>query len=174
VIAVDTNILVYAQKAHSPWNAKARAALDRLVSSGVEWAIPFHCLVEFFAISTHPRVYKPPSTSTAALTQIDYWLEAPRLTLLSETRATWSVLGALVVSAKIAGPAIYDARIAAVCIEHGVSELWSSDRDFSRFPSLRVVNPLVDPLPARASESRATYRVPGRRRGRRPANVQSR
>jgi len=38
-----------------------------------------------------------------------------------------------------------DVRIAALCLRHGVTELWSTDRDFSRFPALRVVNPLLKP-----------------------------
>jgi len=47
------------------------------------------------------------------------------------------------VEGKIAGPQVHDARIAALCRDHGVHELWSADRDFSRFAGLAVVNPLV-------------------------------
>lgn len=46
-------------------------------------------------------------------------------------------------TARIAGPAVHDARIAAICLQHGVSELLSADRDFSRFPELKTRNPLV-------------------------------
>ena len=42
-----------------------------------------------------------------------------------------------------------DARIAALCLSHGVSELWSADRDFSRFPDIAVRNPLVPPSRSR-------------------------
>jgi predicted nucleic acid-binding protein len=38
---------------------------------------------------------------------------------------------------------VHDARIAALCLQHGVRELWSADRDFNRFPALRTRNPLV-------------------------------
>jgi len=38
---------------------------------------------------------------------------------------------------------IHDARIAAICLENGVVELWSADRDLGRFAGLKVVNPLV-------------------------------
>lgn len=41
------------------------------------------------------------------------------------------------------GPRVHEARIAALCLLHGVGELWSADRDFSRFPELEVRNPLV-------------------------------
>jgi hypothetical protein len=43
----------------------------------------------------------------------------------------------------ITGPAVHDARVAALCLAHGVRELWTADRDFSRFPRLRAVNPLL-------------------------------
>jgi predicted nucleic acid-binding protein len=48
-----------------------------------------------------------------------------------------------IVSGRIAGPRVHDARIAALCLAHGVRELWTADRDFSRFPSLATSNPLA-------------------------------
>ena len=45
--------------------------------------------------------------------------------------------------ARIQGPAVHEARIAALCLTHGVRELWSADRDWSRFPELAVRNPLL-------------------------------
>ena len=62
--------------------------------------------------------------------------------LLSESEQYWVVLRELLSTSQVAGARIHDARIAALCIQHQVSELWSADRDFSRFPKLRVVNPL--------------------------------
>jgi predicted nucleic acid-binding protein len=44
---------------------------------------------------------------------------------------------------RVTGAKVHDARIAALCLSHGVSELWSADRDFSRFPDLKTRNPLV-------------------------------
>ena len=54
----------------------------------------------------------------------------------------WEVLRPLIEENRLTGPAIHDARIAAICIEHGVSTLWSADRDFSKFAGLKIVNPL--------------------------------
>ena len=61
---------------------------------------------------------------------------------LGEGEAHWPTLRPLLTKARIAGPAVHDARIAALCLQHGVQELWSADRDFGRFVALRVVNPL--------------------------------
>src|SRR5689334_10254861 len=138
MIAVDTNILVYAHVAVSPWNARASRVLGDLVESGASWGIPWHCAYEFFAIVTNPKIYRPSSSHVAAIEQLDDWFGAPACAVLTEGTGTWSVLRDLVLNAKLVGPGIYDARIAAVCIDHGVTELWTSDRDFSRFPSLRT------------------------------------
>jgi len=55
----------------------------------------------------------------------------------------WRVLSGLARTGRLQGGQFHDARIAAICIENGVGELLSADRDFSRFKTLRVVNPLV-------------------------------
>ena len=70
-------------------------------------------------------------------------MQSPTLVLLAETELHWKTLNALMAAGRIAGGRVHDARIAAICIQHGVRELWSADRDFSRFPDLTVVNPLM-------------------------------
>jgi uncharacterized protein len=143
VIAVDTNILVYAHRADSPFH---EAALERIISlaeGGVLWAIPWPCLHEFLAIVTHPRIYAPPTPLARALEQIDAWVESPILRLLAETETHWAKLRTLLAQARIVGPRVHDARIVALCRQHGVRELWSADRDLGRYPELRVVNPLI-------------------------------
>jgi predicted nucleic acid-binding protein len=74
---------------------------------------------------------------------VDAWLESPTLTLLAESTAHWACLRALLVDGRIGGAQVHDARVAALCRQHGVRELWSADRNFSRFAGLRVVNPLL-------------------------------
>lgn len=143
MIAVDTNLLVYAHREESDWFDAAEAALRGLAEGMSTWAIPWPCVHEFFAIVTHPRIYSPPTPMARALEQIDAWMASPSLVLLSEGSSHWQALAALVRSAKLAGPQIHDARIAAICLQHGVRELWSADRDFARFPALKVRNPLV-------------------------------
>ena len=62
MIAVDSNILVYAHRADSEWHAPAAAAMKSLAEGRGPWAIPWPCVHEFLAIVTNPRVYDPPST----------------------------------------------------------------------------------------------------------------
>lgn len=79
------------------------------------------------------------------MAQIEAWLASPTLQLLSENEMHWPELRKLLVKAKVQGRLVHDARIAALCRSHGVSELWSADRDYNRFPGLRIRNPLITP-----------------------------
>ena len=144
MIAVDTNVLVYAHREDTPFHEAARRTLESLAQGPAPWAIPWPCIHEFLAIVTHPRIFAPSTPRPRAFDQVDAWLEAPGLVLLAESESHWSVLRALIESGRIVGPQVHDARIAALCTQHGVRELWSADRDFGRFPVLTVVNPLVE------------------------------
>ena len=142
MIAVDTNILIYAHRRDSPFHAAAAGRVRDLAQGTQPWAIPWPCVHEFFSIATHPRVYDPPSTTAQACAQLSAWLESPSLVLLGEGSTHWGTLRALVTDGKVAGPLVHDARIAALCLASGVTELWTLNRDFSRFPALKTRNPL--------------------------------
>jgi toxin-antitoxin system PIN domain toxin len=143
VTGVDTNILVYAHRKDSPWHDAARRRVAELAEGRGAWAIPWPCLHEFLGIVTHPRLYARPTPADTARDQVDAWLDSPRVVLLAETSGYWLVLRALLESGRVCGPQVHDARIAALCLHHGVSRLWTADRDFSRFPELPTTNPLI-------------------------------
>lgn len=143
MIAIDTNILVYAHREDSQFFASASDILTDLASRPDRWAIPWPCLHEFYSVVTHSKSYAEPTPVALALDQINALLELPSLVLLTETDRHWTVLRDIVATTKIRGIKIHDAKIAAICLQHGVRELWSADRDFSRFPQLKTVNPLV-------------------------------
>ena len=143
MIAVDTNLLVYAHREDAEFHDAALARLAELAEGTAAWAIPWPCLHEFYAIVTHPRIYAPPTPWAKAIYQIEAWLESPALTLLTESAGHWAALKPLLGAARVQGPLVHDARVAALCLQHGVKTLWTADRDFARFASLRTVNPLV-------------------------------
>jgi uncharacterized protein len=142
VIAVDTNILVYAHRRDSPFHEAAAGRVRDIAEGTQPWAIPWPCLHEFFSIATHPRIYDPPSTTGQACAQIAAWLESPTLVLIGEGSTHWATLRKLVSDGKVAGPLVHEALIAALCLAHGVTELWTINRDFSRFPTLKTRSPL--------------------------------
>jgi toxin-antitoxin system PIN domain toxin len=143
LIAIDTNILVYAHRKDSAWHDAAWVRIQELAEGRPSWGLPWPCLHEFFAIVTHPRIYSPPSKPAEAIAQIETWLESPSLSLLAETSDYWPTLKSSLESSLAAGPQVHDARIVALCRLHGVQELWTADRDFSRFMGLKTLNPLL-------------------------------
>ena len=143
MIAVDTNILVYAHRRDSQWHERAADCVRELAEGGSTWAIPWPCIHEFLAIVTHERIYSPPSPLGKAVEQVQAWLESPSLVMLAEGTGYLATLTRLLVAAQVRGPRVHDARIAALCIYSNVRELLSADRDFGRFGSLKTRNPLV-------------------------------
>ena len=143
MIAVDTNILVYAHREESPFHRVALDALKGLAGAGTAWGLPWPCVHEFIGVVTNPRMYRPPTTLPLALKAAEELITIPSVVMLVEAPDYWPILRSLVIAGNVVGARIHDARIAAICLQHDVRELWSADRDFSRFPALKVVNPLV-------------------------------
>ncbi|HKF78410.1 MAG TPA: TA system VapC family ribonuclease toxin [Candidatus Dormibacteraeota bacterium] len=144
MIAVDTNILVYAHRRDATWHEQANRVLQSLAEGPEAWAIPWPCLHEFLSIVTHPRIYRPPTPLETALDQVAAWLESPGLCLLAEASGAWDLLRKIVWRGRVTGPVIHDARVATLCLLHGVRELWTVDRDFGRFADLKTRNPLIE------------------------------
>ena len=127
MIAVDTNILVYAHREDSPFHDAAAVRIAGLAEGRAPWSIPWPCVHEFLAIVTHPRIYDPPTPLAKAVEQVDAWLESPTLVLLSETDQYWNELRRIVIAGRVVGPRVHDARVAALCRQYGVREFWSAD-----------------------------------------------
>ncbi len=143
MIAVDTNILVYAHREDSPFHEAAFRRLKELAEGAASWGIPWPCVHEFLAVVTNLRIYAPPTPVLRAIDQVEAWFESPTLVMLSEGPTHWRALRDLLAGGHITGGQVHDARIAALCRQHGIRELWSADRDFTRFPGINVTNPLI-------------------------------
>lgn len=143
MIALDTNLLVYAHRSDSEFHREANSMLTQLAEGTQRWAIPWPCAHEFISVVTHPRIYKTPTSIEVALQALRALEALPSLEFIAEGENYLDRLEEITLPARIQGGAIHDARIAAICKYHGVRELWSADRDFSRFPQLKLHNPLV-------------------------------
>ena len=142
--AVDTNILVYAEITSSQHHDVACDLLALLAEDVRPWAIPWPCIYEFLRIVTHPRVFHPPVPLEHALEDLDRILGSPSLVLLHEMSRHAELMRNVLVDSGATGNLVHDAHIAALCIEHGVNELLTGDRDFARFSGLSIVNPFAD------------------------------
>jgi hypothetical protein len=143
VIAVDTQILVYAFRETPLLGEKAMGAIRSLVEGDDLWAIPWPCVHEFVNTVTRPRYFDPPSSLANAFDFLHELAVSSLLKYIGERPDHLLRLRGIAEEGGVVGGQIHDARIAAICLSHGVTELWTADRDFSRFPALRTKNPLL-------------------------------
>ena len=140
MIAVDTNILVYAHRAESPLHEGALEALTALAEGDEPWGIPVQVVGEFLRVVTHPRIFTPPSSTSDARAVIDALLASPSGRLLAPGERHWHLLQAAVEDSAATGNLVLDAQIVATCREHGCSRILTNDRDFRRFAAITVVS----------------------------------
>jgi toxin-antitoxin system PIN domain toxin len=138
VIAIDTNILVYAHREELPQHRKARERLVEMAEGLEPWALPVFCIGEFLRVVTHPRVFDPPSTISQGMEAIGNLLDSPSCVILNPAEGFWPILQGIAEDANAKGNILYDAQIVAVCREHGVREILSEDRDFCRFEGITL------------------------------------
>jgi toxin-antitoxin system PIN domain toxin len=142
MIAVDTNVLVYAHRREATEHATASATLVRLAQGAAPWAIPWPCLYEFLSVVTNPKIWGPSvSTQAEAWRQVEVWAASPSVTLLVEPPDFVIILRPFICRARVLGGVVHDARVAALCVAHGVERLLTRDRDFSLFPELERRDP---------------------------------
>ena len=142
MIAVDTNVLVYAHRREARVGAAAHALMTDIAQSDRPWAIPWPCCYEFLSVVTNRRIWKDRATPPhKAWRQFQAWVGSPSNRMIGETEDFQDVLQRFVDRPRVVGGVIHDARIAAICVAHGVEALLTRDRDFSLFPELRIQDP---------------------------------
>jgi toxin-antitoxin system PIN domain toxin len=142
VILVDANILLYAYVSSSKHHEAARVWLETTFSKpepvGLSWAT----ILAFLRISTTTGIFEQPFSAAEAAAIVSGWLEHPTVTILNPGERHWEILRYVMSKGQAHGPLITDAHLAALAIEHGAT-LATTDRDFTRFPGLRILNPLA-------------------------------
>ena len=142
MVAVDANVLIYAHRREVKEHGAALELLQELAASDRSWAIPWPCVYEFFSVVTNRKIWKDvASTPEEAWSQLEAWFAAPTLRVISEPDGFAFLLEGFLKRSRVRGPVVHDARVAAICVSHGVEKLWTRDRDFSLFPELTTENP---------------------------------
>ena len=139
MIAVDTNILVYAFNEDAPRHRSAVGAVRALAEGDAAWAIPVFVMGEFMRVVSNPRgPLRHPSSSRDALRAVDGLLASPSARALMPGPRYLPLLRGLIADATPKGNEIFDAQVAAVCLEHGATTILTNDRKFRLFPGVQV------------------------------------
>jgi uncharacterized protein len=143
VIAVDTNVFVYAADADSPFHMPCRDWLERQRARPDAWYTTWPILYEFLRVTTHPRVMRRPWGASAAWEFVTALLASPGIGVLVATQRHADVAGEVLSELPhLAGNLIHDAHTAILMREHGIARICTRDTDFNRFPFLEVIDPL--------------------------------
>ena len=142
MIVLDTNLLLYAYDTTSAQHEPARRWVEAAFSGVEPVGLPWQTLSAFLRIATNVRLPGDRFTMDEAATIIDQWAALPVVHLLAPRDRHWAILRRMLVEGKASGPLTTDAQLAALTIENG-GVLYTTDRDFARFPGLKWINPLA-------------------------------
>ncbi len=140
MILVDANVLLYAYHPRAAAHERCRAFLEQAFSGEEPVGVAWVTLLAFVRISTNPRVFEQPLLATEALAAVASWLERPSVSVLEAGEACWEIFRQLVVESQVSGPLVMDAFLAALALENGAT-LATTDRDFTRFAKLKLLDP---------------------------------
>lgn len=136
MIAVDSNILIAAHRAEHPLHRVALERLSGIAEGRRPWGLPAFCVAEFLRVTTHPKIFTPPTPLHTGLEFIDALLASPTVRMLGPGKRYWQHFRATCEAGDAKGNLVFDVQIAAVCLEYGATRLLTADRDFARFPGL--------------------------------------
>jgi toxin-antitoxin system PIN domain toxin len=143
VLAVDTNVLVYAADAHSQFHSACHEWLDRQRRRSGAWYVTWPIIYEFLRVATHPRIMRRPWTAPEAWQFVASLLASPGIDVLVPSQRHADVASEVLSELPhLAGNILHDAHTAILMREHGIRQICTRDTDFSRFPFLEMVDPL--------------------------------
>lgn len=142
MILVDANLLLYAYHPRAAQHETSRAWLQAMLCGPELVRFAWLTLWAFLRIGTNPRVFERPLSTSEAEKVISSWLAQPAAGILEPGERHWDILRGLMGEGQTAGPLVMDAVVAAIALEHGAT-LYTTDRDFARFPGLKWTNPLA-------------------------------
>jgi toxin-antitoxin system PIN domain toxin len=141
MMLVDANILLHAYNPRATKHLASRRWLEATLSGPELVRLAWMSVWAFLRISTNPRVFEQPLSAEEADVVVSSWLAQPGVGIVEPGERHWEILRALLRDGQSTGPLVMDAALAALALEHGAT-LYSTDRDFARFPGLAWIDPL--------------------------------
>lgn len=141
MILPDANLLLYAYNEDAPQHGAAKAWVEDSFSNPEVFGLSWQVITAFIRISTNPNAFPIPFTPKEATDIVDEWLIQPQVRIFVPTENHWRILGTLLLKEQISGPLVLDAHLATLAVEHGAT-VATTDRDFRRFPTVKVIYPL--------------------------------
>ena len=142
MIAIDTNLLVYAHRSGCTEHMAARRAIEKASATGPSWGIPEQCVFEFWSVVTHPSSAGGGSSPASARGFIDALIETAGAVVLPPPAALAARCMQIADRLGVRGPRIFDLQIGVTALEAGVSEIWTHDAGFIKLPGLETRDPL--------------------------------
>jgi toxin-antitoxin system PIN domain toxin len=142
VILLDANILIYAYVRSTAQHLDVKNWLEAEINKGTELALCWPTVISFLRLVTSTRTFVDTYTIREACDILDGLISQSNVHMLEASNTTWRTLHELVVKTQATQNLVNDAYIAALAIEHGAA-LCTNDRDFTRFPGLKIVNPIA-------------------------------
>jgi toxin-antitoxin system PIN domain toxin len=137
----DVNVLVYAHRDDLPHHRACHDWLTAMHNGEETYAVTDTVINGFVRLVTNPRVFRDPTPLERALAVADQIRHQPHGLVLGPGGRHWGIFTRLCLHARATGGLVTDAYLAAIAIEHGC-EFVTLDRDFARFPGLRLSSPL--------------------------------
>ncbi len=139
--AIDVNVLLYASDRSSPNSDRAVEFLAECAAGPEVVCVAWPTLMGYLRLATHPSIFARPLSPDEAMGNVEALLRLPHLRALGEEEGFWSVYRAVVLSTPTRGNLVQDAHLAALLRQHGVTTLYTNDKNFRKFDFLRVRNP---------------------------------
>ena len=141
--AIDANVLLYASDASSGFHERAREFVRRAAEGPELLYLPWPVVMAYLRIATHPAIFRRPLSPAEATANVEALLGLPHVRTLGEIGGFWESYRRTTRGVVVRGNLVADAHIAALLFQHGVTTLWTRDRDFHRFDGLRIHDPFV-------------------------------
>ena len=146
MILLDANLLLYAYVPESEHHGPARAWVEKIFSGIEPVRIAWVTLLAFLRLSTDSRLFRYPYSVAEGVSLVSDWLSHPAVGILHPEERHWAIFSKLLLASQARSDLVMDAHLAALAIEHGAI-LCTNDKDFTRFPGLRVEFPLESSRP---------------------------